>query len=95
MKQILEVKFNEENGQYLVNCDKDTTVNEVFFAMTVVIKCFEQSKLIEKRSDALDILNRYLYDPQFEAIEEKTEQSEPQVEQLKIDEGVDNEQPKS
>jgi hypothetical protein len=56
-----------DDGHYSVIINKNASVPEVAFCMTVIIKCFERDGVIDKE-EMLDMINRYLNDPQYEEV---------------------------
>lgn len=58
MDEILSIRSNNE-GNYTVMVGKDTSVEEVAFAISVLIRCFDRDKVIEK-NNMLELINRYL-----------------------------------
>lgn len=68
LKELLSVKFNEDNNTYSVFAASGSSLNEVMFCLSVVIKCLVKDGIIEDSSKAMAMLTRYLVDPQFEEV---------------------------
>jgi hypothetical protein len=67
-KLLLAVAFEEaEDGtaNYIVDIPKGSTVTETAFCVNVVIRCLIKDKIIEKPSDFLDYVTKYLNEPQY------------------------------
>lgn len=66
-KEILSISDNSD-GQYCVRVNEGTSVEEIAFAITVVIKCFNRDGVI-KKEDMLTLINKYLEDVQYEEVQ--------------------------
>lgn len=60
-KLIVAVAYDEVNNTYSVDISEGTSVPEVAFAVSVVIKCLERDNIMSKK-DFMEFLNRYLTD---------------------------------
>lgn len=60
-KMIVAVAYNESNNTYSVDIPEGTSVPEVAFAVSVIVKCLERDNIMN-RKDFMDFLNRYLTD---------------------------------
>jgi hypothetical protein len=60
-KLIVAVAYDEVNNTYSVDVSEGTSVPEVAFAVSVVIKCLERDNVMSKK-DFMEFLNRYLTD---------------------------------
>ena len=60
-KMIVAVAYNESNNTYSVDIPEGTSVPEVAFGVSVIIKCLERDNIMN-RKDFMDFLNRYLTD---------------------------------
>lgn len=60
-KMIVAVAYDDVNNTYSVDVPEGTSVPEVAFAVSVIIKCLERDNVISKK-DFMDFLNRYLTD---------------------------------
>jgi hypothetical protein len=58
---IVAVAYDEVNNTYSVDVSEGTSVPEVAFAVSVVIKCLERDNVMSKK-DFMEFLNRYLTD---------------------------------
>lgn len=64
--QILSIS-NTSEGNYKVMVNEGASVEEVAFAVTVLIKCFDRDGVI-KKENMLELINRYLNDVQYEEV---------------------------
>lgn len=69
-KLLLGVAFDDANNTYIVDVGQGSSVPETAFAMTVVIKCLLRDKIIEKPEDIIDLIKKYLTDPQYDEVKE-------------------------
>lgn len=65
--EIFSVATDNE-GHYQVTVNENTSVEEVAFAMTVVIKCFHRDEVIDK-DDMMSLIEKYLNDVQYEEVQ--------------------------
>lgn len=66
MVDIFKVSTNNE-GNYSVTIEQGMSVEEVAFAMSVVIKVFNRDGVI-KKEDMLELVNRYVDDVQYSEV---------------------------
>ena len=66
MSPILTVGITDD-GQYNVQVSGNASVSEVAFCMMVIIKCLDRDEII-KSDEMLDLINKYLSDPQYEEL---------------------------
>ena len=66
-KNILEVSSNDE-GLYQIKIGEGNSVEEVAFAISVIIKCFNRDEVIAKE-DMLTLIDKYLNDVQYEEVQ--------------------------
>lgn len=66
LRPILNVSLDEERNQYHIDVGAGSSMEDVFFAMAVAIKCFTRDKIIESAFAAEALLHKYLTDPQYE-----------------------------
>ena len=66
-KNILEVSSNDE-GLYQITIGEGNSVEEVAFAISVIIKCFNRDEVIAKE-DMLKLIDKYLNDVQYEEVQ--------------------------
>lgn len=71
IKKLLSVEFNAESNQYMIELGKGSNVAETAFAMVVVIKCLLRDEIIKSPSDILNLINKYLTEPQYDEIVEE------------------------
>lgn len=65
--QILSI-YNTSEGNYKVVINEGASVEEVAFAITVLIKCFDRDGVIVKE-DMLKLIDKYLNDVQYEEVQ--------------------------
>jgi hypothetical protein len=64
-KLLMAVAFDADNGIYSVDIGSGSSVPETAFCMAVVIKCLIKDEWIEKSDEILDLVKKYLDDPQY------------------------------
>lgn len=69
-KTLMMVSFDEESGQYKISLGEGSSIPETAFSMAVVIKCLVKDGYLEKKEDMVELINKYLTDPQYEEIED-------------------------
>lgn len=72
-KLILEVSFNEETGNYGMRVGAGMTVNECMFGISAFMRCLVRDNVVEGKQILLDLLSRYLNDPQFDELKQAEE----------------------
>lgn len=72
-KLILEITFNEESGNYDMKVGKAMSVNEVMFGVAALIKCLVRDGVVEDKNVPVEMLNKYLNDPQYDELKEVEE----------------------
>ena len=72
-KLILEITFNEESGNYGMKVGKAMSVNEVMFGVAALIKCLVRDGVVEDKNVPVEMLNKYLNDPQYDELKEVEE----------------------
>lgn len=72
-KLIISVSFDETNGNYKVQAGEGSSVPEVAFAMSVIMKCFLKEKLIDNIDDFTALIKKYLTDPQYEELKNESD----------------------
>jgi hypothetical protein len=75
-KLILEITFNEESGNYNLKAGKGMSVNEVMFGVAALIKCLVRDGVVEDKNAPVEMLNRYLNDPQYDELKEEPNEQE-------------------
>ena len=68
---ILAIAFDHERDKYIVDIPAGKNIAEVAFSMMVVIRCLINDGIIKKPEDLLDLVYKYLNDPQYEEIKEE------------------------
>ena len=72
-KLILEITFNEESGNYDMKVGKAMSVNEVMFGVAALIKCLVRDGVVEDKNIPVEMLNKYLNDPQYDELKQAEE----------------------
>lgn len=69
MKQeLIKVMFDNEQGIYEVIAKQGISVEEVVFAVCVIMKCLERDKIISN-DEFIALVKKYLTDPQYEEVQ--------------------------
>ena len=71
---LMAVAFDQTNNTYSVDLAKGSNVAETAFSMAVVIKCLIRDGIIKEAKDVIDLINKYLEDPQYNEVK-KDEQN--------------------
>lgn len=69
-RMVLAVSYNVTDDTYTVGTCQGSSVEEMAFAVMVVIKTLERDGHIESPNTFLDLVDKYLNDPQFEEVTE-------------------------
>ena len=70
---LLNISFDDDSGLYHVNMPQGSTLNETLFAVSVLIKCLVKDKIIEDYKVAINTIEKYCTDSQFEEVKEVEE----------------------
>lgn len=70
---LLGVAYDDESNTYSVDIAQGSNVAETAFSVVVVVKCLVRDKVIDKPEVFLEMLNKYLIDPQYEELKENEE----------------------
>ena len=70
-QELITVSFDHDTGKYNISLGKGSNVPETAFAITVVIKCLLKDGYIKDKSEILDLINKYLTDPQYEEVKDE------------------------
>lgn len=66
---IVAIGFNESKNVYEVNIPQGSNVPEVAFGIAAMVKCLVRDKVIKKPKEFIDMIKKYVYDPQYGEIE--------------------------
>lgn len=69
-KNLLAVSFDDESGKYKIDIPAGSNVAESMFCIAVVIKCFVRDGYVKTTKEAIDMIKKYLNDPQYDEVEE-------------------------
>ena len=64
---LLKVTDNPD-GVYSVTVAQGSSISEVAFCMTVVIKCLIKTGYIKSAQEMYDFMDKYMNDPQYEEV---------------------------
>ena len=67
---LLTVSFQQDKNVYSVKLAQGSSVAETAFSMAIVIKCLLKDNIIKSSTEVLDLINKYLTDPQYEEVKE-------------------------
>ena len=70
VKNLLTVSFDDETGQYQMSIPQGSNVAETAFCMATVIKCFVRDGYAKSNNEVVDLIKKYLNDPQYDEVEE-------------------------
>lgn len=62
---IVAIAFNETKGTYEMNIPQGSNVPEVAFGIAALCKCLVRDKVIEKPNDFINLIKKYVHDPQY------------------------------
>ena len=62
---IVAIAFNETQGTYEMNIPQGSNVPEVAFGIAALCKCLVRDKVIEKPNDFINLIKKYVHDPQY------------------------------
>lgn len=69
--ELIKVTFDDETGRYSVSLGQGSSVPETAFAITVVIKCLKRDGYIKNAKELLNLVKKYLTDPQYEEVQDE------------------------
>lgn len=72
IKVVLHVETDLEKSNYTVKADEGSSVNEMAFAVSVVIKTLIKANYIKNRHDFIKLVHKYCTDPQYSEVEDDT-----------------------
>lgn len=70
-KTILQVDFDDDGGKYFVTAAQNSSVSEIAFDISVIIKCLVRDKHINDNKEMLDLIGKYLADEQYEEVKDE------------------------
>lgn len=73
VSEVLAVRFNHDKNVYTVSTSQGSSVNEMAFAVMVVIKTLMRDGYIKDSKEFIDLINKYLGDPQYEEVKNDDE----------------------
>ena len=68
VKTVLKVTTDAETSIYQVHADEGSSVNEMAFAVSVVIKTLIRDGHIKTRHDFMKLVNKYCTDTQYDEV---------------------------
>lgn len=75
-KLLLGVAYDDETNTYSVDIPAGSNVAETAFGVAVVVKCLVRDEVIDDGKVFLDMLNKYITDPQYEELKDDEENKE-------------------
>lgn len=66
---VLAVAYDSENNQYSFDIPQGMSLQEVAFAVAALAKCLKRDQIIETEQLFVDLINKYLTDPQYNEVE--------------------------
>lgn len=79
MQTVIEITFNDENGQYGFKIPKGGNVAEVAFAISALARVLAREKLMDSPDTFINLINKYLHDTQFDEVKEVKEDATSEV----------------
>lgn len=67
---LLKISLCDEGKSYKIEAAKGTSVNDIMFGVSVLIKCMVRDNVIPNQDIALEMLNTYLNDEQYNEVKE-------------------------
>lgn len=71
IQDVLKVSFDHDKNLYQVQTCQGSSINEMAFAVMVLIKTLIRDGYLENSKDFVDKIQNYLNDPQFEEIKDE------------------------
>lgn len=71
IQDVLKVSFDHDKNLYQVQKCQGSSINEMAFAVMVLIKTLIRDGYLENSKDFVDKIQNYLNDPQFEEIKDE------------------------
>lgn len=66
---ILAIGFNHTQNNYEINIPQGSNLNEVAFGISAMIKCLLRDAVLKEPQEFLELIVRYLTDPQYNELE--------------------------
>lgn len=73
-KTILKVTCNENT--YQVSAEQGSSVNEMAFAVMVVIRTLIKANYIKEKKEFIRLVNKYFDDPQYQIVDDEKKEGE-------------------
>lgn len=67
---MLAVALDTDKNVYSVDIPKGSTINEVAFNMSVVIRCMVKDGVVKDAKEMIDLIIKYSTDSQYEEVKE-------------------------
>lgn len=65
---ILAIAYSADKNQYSFDIPRGMSLQEVAFAVSALAKCLKRDKVIETEQMFVDLVNKYLNDPQYNEV---------------------------
>jgi hypothetical protein len=71
LRTLIYVAFNDSTNTYNVVLGRGSSVPETAFGVAVIVKSLIKNNIIDKPEQFIDLVNKYLHDPQYEEVTDK------------------------
>ena len=65
---ILAIAYSADKNQYSFDIPQGMSLQEVAFAVAALTKCLKRDNVIETEQIFIDLVNKYLNDPQYNEV---------------------------
>lgn len=65
---ILAIAYSADKNQYSFDIPQGMSLQEVAFAVSALARCLKRDKVIETEQIFVDLVNKYLNDPQYNEV---------------------------
>lgn len=65
---ILAIAYSADKNQYSFDIPQGMSLQEVAFAVAALAKCLKRDNVIETEQIFIDLVNKYLNDPQYNEV---------------------------
>lgn len=69
-KEVLKVETIDETGQYFVSSATGTSVAEIAFCVSVIIKCLIRDGHLKEAEEFYQLIRKYVDDEQYAEVKE-------------------------
>ena len=68
IKDLLKISFDDEGDKYDIHIPQGSSVQETAFGVAAMIRCLVRDKIIKNDVEFLELLAKYLDDPQYDEV---------------------------